>query len=116
MEMKPYTPLPHEEVFPVEPVGVRYICEFCNEGEMIRTDHAPNPGVVSPTLYEHKCTNCGKTMFLPKVYPYIEWAPVDTKALKERQNAFITDVMSELSKTLTAPFCAGYDKNGDDTT
>lgn len=64
---------PHEKEFKVNPIGVMYICEFCNEGEMkvdiigtIKTD-------IGVPLFPHKCTKCGKTMHLPKQYPYIDW-------------------------------------------
>lgn len=66
---------PHEESFDVKPVGVRYICEFCNKGEM--KYYNPDSAVVNMPMIPHKCTECGKIMHLPKLYPYIEWIPID---------------------------------------
>jgi hypothetical protein len=70
----------HERFFDVHPVGVKYICEFCNEGEM-KVDTEDEERLYIPTdrnkfMIKHKCTKCGKTLLLPKSYPYIEWIPV----------------------------------------
>lgn len=64
-----YDPKNNEEIFEVYPIGVRYKCEFCKDGEQrfdvdSKTDNK---------LFPHKCTKCGKGMLLPKIYPYIEW-------------------------------------------
>ena len=67
---------PHEETFDITPIGVKYICEFCNEGEMVR-DTSQTVLMSDPPMFQHICTKCGKTMILPKVYPYIEWVPVE---------------------------------------
>ena len=71
-----FHPGEHEELFDVQPVGVRYICEFCHKGEMKVVSEIPVPFGESP-LIQHKCTSCGKIMQLPKAYPYIEWIPED---------------------------------------
>ena len=63
----------NEERFQIKPEGVRYICEFCNEGEMKYIPHIP----ADNHLYEHECTKCKKHMLLPKVYPYIDWVPLE---------------------------------------
>lgn len=66
----------HEEYFELKPIGVRYICEFCGKGEM---EADPNESVViplvtgAPIMRTHICNKCGKSMQLPKTYPYIEW-------------------------------------------
>lgn len=77
---------PHEELFEVKPIGVRCKCEFCNEGEMKLDDprklnaQIDQDGIYFDNMmYRHKCTKCGKTMLLPKIYPYIEWSPEDYK-------------------------------------
>lgn len=71
-----YIPKEHEETFSIKPVGVKYICEFCNEGEMVvDTDGEVAAILTNPPLIPHKCTKCGKTMHLRKQYPYIEWVP-----------------------------------------
>lgn len=64
----------HEEMFDIKPVGIRYICEFCNEGEM-KTVPGSEAKLSFPPMFDHKCTKCGKMMLLPKIYPYIEWIP-----------------------------------------
>ncbi len=74
--MDGYKPKEHEELFDVKPVGVRYICEFCNVGEQVLVKDAPvilDAEGHLPKLREHKCTKCGKTMMLPSAYPRIEW-------------------------------------------
>lgn len=70
-----YTPKDHEELFDVKPVGVKYICEFCNEGEMIadKTMIANPFEFLKSPLIAHKCTKCGKTLQLMENYPKIEW-------------------------------------------
>jgi len=70
-----YIPKEHEFVFKPIPIGVGYTCEFCNEGELIHDVSIvadPNTPVGS-NLFPHKCSNCNRVMWLPKVYPYIEW-------------------------------------------
>lgn len=71
----------HEVSFPVKPVGVKYICEFCNQGEMIAVndvtlmiDAAKREG---PVMIPHRCTLCGKDMLLPRTYPRIEFVPIE---------------------------------------
>jgi len=68
-----YKPKEHEELFEVKPIGVRYVCEFCNEGEM---KYEPTLNSEYDKMYVHKCTKCFQTLLLPKIYPYIEWEPV----------------------------------------
>ena len=74
-KMKEYVPVGNEQLFEVKPIGVKYICEFCNNGEMI----ADSNQVIEMKdghmvkLFVHKCKKCGRTMQLPKVYPHIEW-------------------------------------------
>ncbi len=61
----------HEESFDVKPIGVRYICEHCNNGEMIKVE--PTAFDPSRELIMHRCDKCNGTLYLPKIYPYIEW-------------------------------------------
>lgn len=68
----------HEVSFPIRPVGVKYICELCNNGEM-KVDFNGEMLASDPPLIPHKCTNCGGTMHLPKQYPYIEWVDDSVK-------------------------------------
>ena len=72
----------HEQSFPIKPVGVKYICEFCNDGEQVAVPDV-NIGIQmlessQRPMILHRCTKCGKEMMLPKSYPYIEW-DVDEK-------------------------------------
>ena len=66
-----YTPKEHEELFDIKPIGVRYICEYCNEGEMIYDRTV----IIDQLLKKHTCNHCNGELLLPKVYPYIEWIP-----------------------------------------
>ena len=66
----------HEEIVNLKPIGIRYRCEICRNGEMIVDTREPvvvplggNPSVLRP----HLCNKCGAKMQLPKSYPYIEW-------------------------------------------
>lgn len=86
-----YTPKNHEEIFNVKPIGVRYICEFCHNGEMIASNSDPiilTDGI--PHMRKHYCNICGAQMMLPKTYPYIEWVE-DKKEEKEDTKGDNTD-------------------------
>ena len=64
-----------EEMFNLHPVGVRYICDFCNEGEMkVSTDQGDNMVTLgTTTMITHKCTKCNKKLHLPRSYPYVKF-------------------------------------------
>lgn len=69
-----YKPRPNEKTFQIKPLGVKYICEHCHEGEMISV----NDNIMltsNPPLFAHKCNKCGGELQLPRRYPYIEWIP-----------------------------------------
>lgn len=69
-----------EERFPIKPEGVRYICENCHKGEMKYTASPDQVHLnIDARLYPHKCEKCGMEMMLPRVYPYIDWIPMDKK-------------------------------------
>ena len=57
----------------VRPVCVWYECEFCHKGEQ-KYDEASYTGT---GLFPHKCDKCGKTMLLPRMFPFIKWIPGD---------------------------------------
>lgn len=70
---------PNERAVQLFPVGIKYICEFCGEGEMIVNrgklatlgiSAKDGPG---PMLISHICSKCGKEMKLPEPYPKLEW-------------------------------------------
>lgn len=62
-----------ERAFNLHPVGIKYICENCNEGEMIIDKDNPIILTSNPPLIPHKCNKCGCEMRLMKTYPYVEW-------------------------------------------
>ena len=74
-----YEPKEHEKTFGIAPIGVKYICEYCGEGEM-KLDHNPESRKMeeqySSILYNHICTSCRKSLLLPEIYPKIEWTPL----------------------------------------
>lgn len=71
----------YERTFALKPVGVKYICEFCGEGEqkVVANPYTVETSVMGTTLpmIGHICTKCGKEMLLPRIYPYIEWVRED---------------------------------------
>lgn len=74
-----YKPAAHEKVFKMNPIGIKYTCEFCGTGSMA-FDRASQPqflptvdGVAPAPMFNHICEQCGKTMLLPKCYPCIQW-------------------------------------------
>lgn len=79
-----FVPGEHEETFDVKPIGVRYKCEYCGKGEMkVVTDNAIT--LQYNTMIKHKCTECGGELLLPKMYPYIEWIPIDNKEVVKNE-------------------------------
>ena len=68
----------NEERFAIKPEGVRYICENCHEGEMkYEPNHEDITLDMKIPMYIHRCEKCGTIMKLPRVYPYIDWIPLD---------------------------------------
>lgn len=70
----------NEEAFALTPVGVKYTCEHCHEGEMkvvVNSPDEPNPVPLGlgGNMRRHRCDKCNGELFLSKVYPYIEWLP-----------------------------------------
>jgi hypothetical protein len=68
-----YQPKSNEAVFKIRPVGVKYICEHCHEGEMKYSRNYVNFEIPKNNMFLHTCTVCGGELHLPKIYPYIEW-------------------------------------------
>lgn len=84
-----FTPGEHEELFEVKPIGIRYKCEHCGKGEM-KVDIENLIIRQSNAMYKHRCTECGGELLLPKMYPYIEWVPIDKKEVIENETAGIS--------------------------
>ncbi|MDE7346540.1 MAG: hypothetical protein K2N48_07355 [Muribaculaceae bacterium] len=75
-----YQSKPHEKTFQMQPIGVAYTCEICNEGEMIDAGDPRQMLMSNPPkmgLIRHICNKCGAEMKLPQSYPRIEWTRVD---------------------------------------
>lgn len=74
-----YQPKPNEAVFNIRPIGVKYICEHCGEGEMRAVPEDDGAivwqGTPRSRLIRHRCNKCKGELRLPKTYPYIEWIP-----------------------------------------
>lgn len=66
-----------EQTFEVKPVGVRYICDQCNEGEMIKDPDVKNAWLTDPVQYPHKCNKCGYTCGLIESYPTVRMVVVN---------------------------------------
>ncbi|OUB49894.1 hypothetical protein [Bacillus thuringiensis] len=63
-----------EEKFEVKPVGVKYICDSCNQGEMVPTN---NIKMFEKNIeYIHKCSRCGAERGLNNKYPLIRYEQV----------------------------------------
>ena len=63
-----------EEKFDVSPIGIRYICDSCNNGEMLPTGEM--------NMYEnhatfiHKCKTCKNEKELMEKYPLIRYEQI----------------------------------------
>ncbi|MEH7457717.1 hypothetical protein V7183_10890 [Bacillus sp. JJ1127] len=60
-----------EQHFEVKPIGVKYICDTCQKGEMLPTGN--NNFMVNTPQFEHKCNNCGTKIKLTDKYPLIRY-------------------------------------------
>ncbi|WP_025911977.1 hypothetical protein [Priestia flexa] len=63
-----------KEYYDIKPVGVKYICDSCEEGELEYT------GIISDhsiPLFKHKCSECGEIRSFELKYPTIEWTNVN---------------------------------------
>ena len=94
-----YEPKPHEKLFGVRPIGVKYICPFCNEGEM-KADHTSTERM--PHMFPHKCTKCNKTMQLEKVYPYVEFDEITDDETRNDLVDAIKEVMTNVHVMMKA--------------
>lgn len=60
-----------EKTFEVLPVAIKYICDVCNEGEMVYLDG--KIAFSNPPQFQHKCTYCEHLQCFTKKYPTIEY-------------------------------------------
>lgn len=60
-----------EKRFEVVPVGVKYVCDKCEEGEMQST--GKNMKMADPPKFEHECIKCKRIEYFAKKYPTIEY-------------------------------------------
>jgi len=73
---------PNERPFQILPIGIKYECEYCHEGEMeVINESITFSSEFETPMRKHICSKCNKEMLLPKAYPYIEWIPVDNEKL-----------------------------------
>ncbi|MED1603656.1 hypothetical protein [Alkalihalophilus marmarensis] len=61
--------------FEVKPVGVKYICDKCNEGEMLPT--GKNKWLNEPPQIEHKCNKCRYIQNFKETYPLIRYLHIN---------------------------------------
>ena len=93
-----YEPKEHEVLFGITPVGVKYICEFCNEGEMkADASQVMHPAGQIP-MFPHTCTKCGKSMQLPKVYPYVDWTEINSEESANNITNMVKFMIDEMHK------------------
>lgn len=60
-----------EKEFLVKPIAIKYICNFCKEGEMEPTGE--NDWSLDIPKFKHRCNKCGEELFLDKKYPQIKY-------------------------------------------
>ncbi|PFR59003.1 hypothetical protein COK36_20065 [Bacillus cereus] len=59
-----------EQRFEVKPIGVKYICDSCEEGEMIYTGEML---FFNPPTFKHTCNNCDSNQNFIEKYPLIRY-------------------------------------------
>jgi|694.fasta_scaffold06610_19 DNA-directed RNA polymerase subunit RPC12/RpoP len=65
-----------ERNFPIQVVGVEYICDKCGIGTM--KSHGKVACPADPVEYPHSCTHCGATAELTERYPTVRHLRVET--------------------------------------
>lgn len=60
-----------EETYKIEPIGVKYICDKCKEGEMLPTGN--NDWATNPPQFEHACTFCNQIENFEEKYPLVRF-------------------------------------------
>lgn len=64
-----------ERNFPIQVVGVEYICDKCGIGTM--KPHGEVAWLTDPVQYPHSCTKCGATIALNERYPLVRHLRVE---------------------------------------
>jgi hypothetical protein len=64
-----------ERNFPIQVVGVEYICDECGVGSMER--YGEVAWLTNPVQYPHRCSNCGSTEALSECYPLVRHLRVE---------------------------------------
>jgi len=60
-----------ERNFPIQVVGVEYICDECGIGTMEPRPDAAIKWSENPVQYPHRCSHCGATARLTERYPTV---------------------------------------------
>jgi hypothetical protein len=79
--MDGYIPSENEEVFDVKPIGVIYRCPFCRVGQMTPKESEMLIINVNEGGIAHYCNECGAQKILPKIYPHVEYIPIEPKEI-----------------------------------
>lgn len=59
-----------EQNFEIVPVGIKYICDSCDDGEM---EYTGNMLMTHPARFAHRCKKCNSDQSFLKKYPTIEY-------------------------------------------
>ena len=63
-----------EKTFKVKPIGVKYLCDSCNVGEMNYTNDMEFENGVP--IFRHRCTNCDNETKFTQKYPTIDFVEI----------------------------------------
>jgi len=93
-----------ERRFPVQPVGVAYLCDKCGKGLAVATDKTSPDGLI-----RHTCNQCGFNYFFKTRYPTVEWrfpkleeiqkGLVKAEEEKSNEKASVTPILQEAPTT-----------------
>ena len=64
-----------EKSYEVKPVGIKYVCDRCNEGEMQVSGSIML--MTNPPKFPHKCNICSFEKNFTVKYPYIAYKTVE---------------------------------------
>jgi hypothetical protein len=65
-----------EQTSLVRVIQINYICDTCEEGEMLPTSRSVLL-LTNPPLLSHVCNNCGKSKNFKAEYPIIGYEKID---------------------------------------